>query len=363
MDIQKSGESGGGVEQPLLPSSVPAQAGVCESGASGTDGETPQLSTVLLEWREYLEVRDFRPRSVDEYLKNVKRYLATIDSFPDGITEKSLLAYQKKLFYMRPQAPGPKRKRLPADSDIPELKQKSEKRYSIQTQRAAISIVKSFTLWLYARRILNRDPGALVPIPKPSKRLPRNIMDKDEVLRILSAPDLGTPLGYRDRTILEILYSCGIRASELCHLDLTDVDLQQRQMLIRDGKGGRDRQVPISPQSAEFVEGYILNVREKLDRGVEPQALILGKTGIRLIPTTLNITVQRIARKAGIERKINPHLWRHTCATHLTREGAGLRYVQEFLGHSDPRTTMVYTHIAITDLMDMHEKYHPREKL
>jgi len=313
------------------------------SGESGTRGEIP-LAEILREFREELEVRGYRPGTIVEYLRFTGRFLVCAGSFPSGVTPASCQRFQKEMFYASPQRGG-------------------RANYSMSTQSYAIAAVKVFCRWCVRRGYLSWDPSTRVDFPKKKVRLPRTVLTKEEMTRLLSAPEPAFPCGYRDRALLEVLYSTGLRISEAVGLDLLDLDLRERLLLVRDGKGGRDRRVPFSASSAEWIEGYIRVVRPQLDQGLEPKALFLGEKGRRLAGTSVRPVLAAYGKRAGLERRVTPHILRHTCATHLIQEGANLRYVQELLGHGSPETTMVYTHVSVTDLKRVHEKFHPRDRL
>ncbi len=206
------------------------------------------------------------------------------------------------------------------------------------------------------------NPSTLLELPKREKHLPRVILTKKEMNKLLMQPDIATIQGYRDRVILEIFYSAGIRSKELINLNIYDVDIQKETLFIRKGKGGKDRVVPLTDTAAEFTEGYLLNIRKKLSRGNPTDALILRKSGLRIDENSLLRIIRLYIFKANIKKHIGCHTLRHTCATHLLAGGANIRYIQELLGHESLESTQVYTKVQIEDLKRIHKKHHPRER-
>ena len=266
-----------------------------------------------------------------------------IDRFPEDLTEKKVFLFQKQVYYSKPERGG-------KDS------------YSISTQRYILAGVRAFCRWAFFAEYTNTNVSDRLELPTNVKTLPRDILSQDEVKKLMESVEISHPENFRDRAILELLYSCAIRADEMIRLDLLDVDFHTRVIHVR-GKGGKERKVPMSLTATEWLESYVKTARCKLDRFDEPRALFLGKSGKRLAYSTINVRIQKHGVKAGIETKITAHVFRHTCATHLLKSGADLRYVQEFLGHESPNTTKIYTRVVIADLMEMHDKFHPRDRL
>jgi integrase/recombinase XerD len=181
---------------------------------------------------------------------------------------------------------------------------------------------------------------------------------------IKRSADTGTLLGYRDRTILEVLYATGLRKGELMNLTLGDVNLEEELLRINAGKGGRDRVTPLSQVACSYLESYINGVRPELLLG-HPEHTDRLFISLRARPmgrNTIGDVVEKYARIARVKKHVTCHLWRHTCATHLLQNQANLRHVQEILGHRSLATTERYLRVTITDLKEAHRKFHPREK-
>lgn len=233
---------------------------------------------------------------------------------------------------------------------------------TLQTQSQILSAVRGFTRFLKEGDHIFRDPGAKIRMPKQPKSLPKVILSTDEVRRLLSAPDMRTDRGVRNRVIIEILYDTAIRRSELSSIRLGDPDLETGYIHIR-GKGDRERVVPLSPRVCGLVRDYILMVRPSFVRGEDEGWLVMNRWGKRMNPNGVWAVVKRCVTLAGISRTVSTHTLRHTCATHMLRNGAPVRHVQELLGHESLTSTQVYTRVTINDLREIHAKYHPGEMM
>ena len=229
---------------------------------------------------------------------------------------------------------------------------------SVRTQAQALSVLKGFTRFLKARHCLVNDPAEHVILPKKPKSLPRTILSSEEIRSILRAPDLGTDSGCRDRVILELLYDTGIRRAELSSIQLVHLDLEDGYIHV-SGKGNRQRVVPVSSRVCGMVENYIKRVRPRLLRGTDSGYLIINRFGDRMDPNGIWAVVKRHAARAGIKKNVSTHTFRHTCATHMMKNGAPVRHIQELLGHESLESTQIYTRVTINDLKAAHRKYHP----
>lgn len=231
------------------------------------------------------------------------------------------------------------------------------------TLASEISVLRSFGRWLAARSVVLFDPADHLDGGRSTKPLPRTVLSESEVERLLAAPGTDV-LGLRDRAVLETLYSTGLRRAELCGLDLLDVDLAVGSVRVREGKGGKDRIVPIGEHALASIRAYLRESRPHLVQRSKQTALFVASiTGRRLSVKTMNRLVRLHGQAAGIDRPVTPHVLRHTCATHLLRGGADLRYVQELLGHALISTTKVYTRVVVEDLVVVHRRHHPRDRM
>jgi integrase/recombinase XerD len=242
------------------------------------------------------------------------------------------------------------------------LRQKDGTPYSIPEQTHRIASVKKLFRFLYRRGYVLSDPSGAVEYPRPEKRLPRGILTRDEARKLVEAPDTQTPLGLRDRAILEVFYGTGIRAGELAKLKTTDVDVEDRILRVVLGKGAKDRNVPLTRAAAEATEAYLVEGRPRLRGAMKARWLFLAVRGGRLYDSLLNEVVQGAAKKAGIEKHVTCHTLRHSVATHLLKGGADIRHIQALLGHACLSSTERYTHVEISDLTRVVKRAHPRGK-
>jgi integrase/recombinase XerD len=233
---------------------------------------------------------------------------------------------------------------------------------SLRTQGQLLGVAKGFCRFLKEQDYLLHDPGAKIKLPRKPQVLPKTILTEEEVRRLVNAPDTRTSTGYRNRVIIEVLYNTAVRRSELVGIRLMDLDLMSGFILIR-GKGSKERVVPLGGRVCELVKNYVPAVRPAFVRSTDPGYLILNRWGSRLSSNGVWAVVKRCAQLAGIERNITPHGLRHTCATHMLKNGAPVRHLQEMLGHESLESTQIYTRVTITDLKKIHARYHPGEKL
>jgi integrase/recombinase XerD len=234
---------------------------------------------------------------------------------------------------------------------------------SVKTLAAEASVLRSFFGWLAARRVVLFDPPEHLKLGDRTQPLPKAVLTEPDVRELLSAPGRDT-LGLRDRAILETLYSTGLRRAELCALDLYDLDHAGELVRVRQGKGGRDRVVPIGEAALAAIRRYLRDSRPELvATPKEPALFVAAITHRRLNVKTLNLLVRKHAEAAGITQRVAPHVLRHTCATHLLRGGADIRHVQAILGHASVATTQIYTRVAVEDLALVHRRHHPRGRM
>ena len=226
--------------------------------------------------------------------------------------------------------------------------------------RRAQSALRAYFGFLTAEGIVAEDPSDRMERPKAARKLPE-FLSQDEAVRVVEAVDPDSPVHWRDRAVLELLYATGMRVSELTRLRLVDLELDHASCLVF-GKGGKERLVPIGSTAVEVVDRYLRSVRPALDGGKGGGVVFLNQRGTPLSRMSVWTIVTRAATRAGIQRKISPHTLRHSCATHLLEGGADLVVVQELLGHADISTTQIYTHLDREYLRQTHRKYHPRNQ-
>jgi len=230
---------------------------------------------------------------------------------------------------------------------------------AIGTQQHWLIAVSKFFSWLIKQEFIMYNPASDLEMPRSEFRLPKAILSVSEMERILRVPDLLRPEGIRNRAILETFYSSGIRRQELCNLCLSDIDDGRGLIRIEQGKGKKDRYVPIGQRALEWIKKYLLEVRGLISDSQDEPALFLNMIGSRMNPNRLGSQVREIIAAAGIRKSGSCHLFRHTFATLLLENGCDVRYVQEMLGHANMETTAIYTHVAIKTLKKVHSKFHP----
>ncbi len=229
---------------------------------------------------------------------------------------------------------------------------------SSKSNMRIISSLKKFFLYLLLRNIVKKNPTESIETPRKVKSLPHTI-DVESVNKLLDAPSFNTKLGARDKAMLEILYSCGLRVSELVTLKLSQVVMESNFLRVM-GKGSKERIIPINDYALEFLKTYINEYRLKFTKEKKTDFLFLSNRGKEMTRHAFWHLIKKYAFKAGIKENLSPHTLRHAFATHMINNGADLRVVQLLLGHSDLSTTQLYTHIAKNELKELFCKNHPR---
>lgn len=260
---------------------------------------------------------------------------------PRAITAPILERYQRALFYYRKPDGTP---------------------MTLGSQRNCLTSLKAFFKWLARERHLLYNPAAELILPKMPQRLPRALLSIQDIEAILHEAEPDTITGLRDRAMLELLYATGLRRMEVAGLARYDVDLMRRLVFVREGKGRKDRVVPLGERAAAWLDKYLVEARPQL-LSVETEALFVNDYGEPLPRDWLAGKVKRHMRGAGIDRPGATHLFRHACATHMLENGADVRYIQEMLGHASLTTTEIYTHVSIDKLQRIHAATHPAGKL
>lgn len=295
-------------------------------------------------FEEELTALNYSPRSIQSYVIESRRFLRFVaqQGLPEisGLTRQHLYAYRNSL--------------------CTELSRRGRK-LKAATQAFRLTAVLAFVRALVRHDYLLVDISCGFELPRRNAGLPRVILSESETVRLLESPNLNWVTGLRDRAVMEVLYATGIRNSELRGLDLPDLDPAEKLVLIRNGKGGKSRRVPMGEEAWIWVEEYLTQVRPQLLLDAHEQALFLGRFGRRIAQQDLTVTVARWARRAGLEKRVTPHCLRHSCATHMLRRGANLRHLQVLLGHDNVSTTQIYTRVELSDLRKVLKRCHPRE--
>ena len=230
------------------------------------------------------------------------------------------------------------------------------------TQRGRLTTLKDWFRWLTRQNVILHNPASELELPRPEKRLPQEALSLAEITRLLAIPDVTDPLGVRDRAMLELFYSTGLRRAELCRLDLADLNTERRTLHVRQGKGKKDRIVPVGGRALAWLERYLKEVRPRLCLDTRTQTLFLTGYGAAFNPDVLSRMVAGWLKQAGLKRRSCCHLLRHSCATHMLENGADIRFIQQLLGHAKLDTTAIYTEVSIKQLQEVHARCHPSAK-
>jgi integrase/recombinase XerD len=260
---------------------------------------------------------------------------------PRGITKPILERYQKSLFYYRKADGQP---------------------LTLGSQHGGLAPLKTWFQWLARENHILYNPASELVLPKQPKRLPRTLLSVADIEAILREAEPTSAPGLRDRAMLELLYATGLRRMEVPHLALYDVDLSRRLVFVREGKGRKDRVVPLGERAAAWVTKYLHEARPAL-MAADTDVLFISDYGEAITPVYLADKVKRYMAFAGIDKPGATHLFRHACATHMLENGADIRYIQALLGHASVATTEIYTHVSIDKLQQIHAATHPAGRL
>jgi integrase/recombinase XerD len=308
-------------------------------------GEDPQGILYLTgRYLEHLRVRHYSQRTVYRHsweLTWFRRFCEALGiTQARQVTRAVILNYQSHLFHYRKGDGTP---------------------LTVGTQKAWLGALAAWFSFLTREGLILYNPASDLDMPRKQYRLPKVILSHAEVEAIMSVPDLSTPMGIRDRAILETLYSTGIRRMELCQLDVRHVDLQMQLAHIEHGKGNKPRFVPIGERALQWVEKYLVEVRPRLCPSINDPALFLNTRGVRLSECRLGSAVHEMIRRSGVGKSGGCHLFRHAFATGLLHNGCDLRHIQLMLGHAGLESTQIYTHVSIRQIQEAHRKYHPAQ--
>jgi integrase/recombinase XerD len=297
-----------------------------------------QISRYLV----WMRSQNYSERTVEAraaYLNRFAAWCAERDLFAAGEVSEAVLERYKRHLYRARKADG--------------------KPLCFRTQRNQLVPLRGLFRWLYRCRELPANPAADLEMPRMEKRLPKAVLSREEAEAVLSQPDLKTPLGIRDRAILEVFYSTGLRRGELAALRLEALDASRGLLIVRQGKGKKDRVVPIGERALKWTQRYLEEARPKLTDDPDERTLFLGDRGRPWHVKYLSAMVAAHVRAAEIGKEGSCHLFRHTCATLMLENGADIRYIQQLLGHACLATTEVYTQVSIRQLKEVHTRTHP----
>jgi integrase/recombinase XerD len=288
---------------------------------------------LLTKFLNYIAVEKGLARNtLESYERDLRRYLEAMGARgPDGITESDIVSFLSRLYDKGIAAPSVAR---------------------------SLSAIRGFHKYLLIDGLASTDPTVNLETPRGWKRLPKTL-SRGDVDALLQGPDASTPIGLRDRAMLELLYATGLRVSELVGLKVGDLNLE-RGFLVVIGKGSKERAVPMGETAMSVTQEYLDRARHTLLKGSESEYLFISQRRRGITRQMFWERIKFYVRKTGIAATVSPHTLRHSFATHLLDNGADLRAVQAMLGHSDISTTQIYTQVSRERLRQIHEKYHPR---
>jgi len=299
------------------------------------------LTRYMDEHCEWMKIAGYSAHTIDARRVAMRRFITwcverDLDD-PRAITKPILERYQRHLFYYR-KADG--------------------KPLTVATQLGCLTPLKTWFKWLARANHILYNPASELDLPRQPQQLPRSLLSVQEVEAILAEAEPKSLIGLRDRAMLETLYSTGLRRMEMVGLARYDVDVTRGLVFVREGKGGRDRVVPLGDRACAWVERYLNEARPELALH-EVEALFVTDYGEPVNPVFLASKVKRYMEFAGIHKVGACHLFRHACATHMLENGADTRFIQALLGHAKLETTQIYTHVSIEKLKEIHAATHP----
>lgn len=294
-----------------------------------------------------------------DYLDNYKNYLQLEKSLSGNTVEAYLKDINKFTDYLEKNGFSKKPTEVTQEKIREFIDFINELGMSASSQARALSGIKSFFKFLLVQDEIDRDPSSMIETPKIGRKLPV-VLTPHEIEALIMAIDLGAETGYRNRSILEVLYGCGLRVTELVSLRLTDVHFDEGFIKVQ-GKGNKERLIPMGQKAKDAIIAYIQNYRGtlKIERKDE-NVLFLNRRGKKMTRVMIFTIIKDLAIKIDLQKNISPHTFRHSFATHLMEGGADLRAIQDMLGHESITTTEVYTHLDKEFLKDTIIRFHPR---
>jgi integrase/recombinase XerD len=293
-----------------------------------------------------MQVTNYSPATIRNRYVYLRYFVAWCDergiSRPSEVTRAVLERYQRYLYHYRKQNGDP---------------------LSFRSQSLRLSSLKAFFSYLAKHHLILYNPASEIELPKQEKRLPRHVMTQAEAETVLNTADTGEPLGIRDRAMMELIYCTGMRRMELSGLKLYDIDAERGTIMIRRGKGRKDRMVPVSERALAWIEKYVAQVRPELVIDPDDGTLFLTSLGEAFGLTRITQLVRNYVIAAKIGKTGSCHLFRHTMATLMLENGADVRVIQQLLGHAKLETTQIYTQVSIRMLKRVHDRTHPAAHL
>ncbi len=308
----------------------------------GDPNDPESLYHYMHRFLEYQAVRNYSARTIGNRELYLRYFIIWAVEHglnrPNEITKAILESYQRHLYHYR---------------------KKNDEPLSVMSQNSRLVSVRALFKWLARNNYTLYNPAGELELPRAEKRLPKVILSESEVETILNQADIETTIGMRDRAILETLYSTGIRRMELINLKWTAIDYERGTVFIQQGKGKKDRMIPIGARALSWINKYQYQARPELTIGQDDGSLFVSHLGEAFSANGLSALVSKYIDKSDIGKRGSCHLFRHTCATLMLENGADIRFIQALLGHVQLDTTSIYTQVSIRQLKDIHTMTHP----
>ncbi|MCP4935603.1 MAG: site-specific tyrosine recombinase XerC [bacterium] len=321
---------------------MPRKGAILPKPIIGDPNDPDGMVAYLNRYLDWLQIQNYSKATIkgrDHYLsvfivwcdeRSLKR--------PNEITKPILERYQRHLYLHRKKDGEP---------------------LSFRSQHTHLVPIRAWFKWLTRQNHILYNPASELDLPRLEKRLPKHVLSQSEVETILNQTDTNEALGVRDRAMLETLYSTGMRRMELIGLKLYDIDVDRGTVMIRQGKGKKDRMIPIGERALAWTDKYLIKVRPELVTGIDEGVLYLTNLNEPFTPNRLTQLVRNYVQAAQIGKTGSCHLFRHTMATLMLEHGADIRFIQEMLGHANVSTTQIYTQVSIRQLKEIHTATHP----
>jgi len=279
--------------------------------------------------------RNVSPQTIDAYKRDLKQYLGYInDQRVKDLSEITSTHIRKYIRILNDRGMAP------------------------TSMSRIISSIRSYHKYLSGEKIIDENPALVINNPKIPKKLP-DVLSEKEISSIIGAIEESSQFYQRDRSMIEMLYSCGIRVSELCSLEMSNLFLEDDLIRVM-GKGNKERLLPIGGRAKEYLNDYLIHSRIRLVKRTESSHIFVSRNGKALTRAMVNNILNKWTRISGMNRSVSPHMLRHSFATHLLEGGADLRFVQALLGHTDISNTQIYTHLDKHYLKEIYKSHHPR---
>lgn len=295
---------------------------------------------------EHLERNEYSKRTVESYISDLKRFLTFIEKYYTSIENISQITKNIILDYY---------------DYLKEVQNYKGKSLSPKTISHRLVVLKSFFKYLYFEDYIINDPTANIRLPKCENNLNNKVLTEEEIFKIIESIKPVTLEKIRDRAIVELFYSTGIRTSEMADIKIHDIDLKQQVLTVVKGKGAKTRLVPIGMHACYYLETYLARSRKHFLQNTQSEYLFLNNRSTPFNRNTLNKLMERLTRHLGFKKKVTCYTYRHSIATQLIQNKVDIKFVQELLGHESIKTTQRYCHLTITDLKKVHALFHPRE--